>query len=99
MGYVIPAIVFDGRKELPRLFPDKKVQPCQFLLQKTVHKYLTKHLKTEVDIALKETMDTLTKTDKESFIGMLGKWCQKWVGYLKDRTTDPETGKRYYTHK
>ena len=44
-------------------------------------------------------MDTLTKNDKETFIGMLGKWCQKWVGYLKDRTTDPETGKRYYTHK
>ena len=82
MGYVIPSKVFDGRKELPRLFPDKKLQPCQFLLQKTVHKYLTKHLKTEVDIALKETMDTLTKTDKESFIGMLGKWCQKWADGL-----------------
>ena len=47
MGYEIPAVVVDGRKGLPKMFPDKKVQLCQFHQQKTVRKYVTKHPKTE----------------------------------------------------
>lgn len=72
MGYVIPAVVFDGRKGLPAMFPDKKVQLCQFHQQKTVRKYLTKHPKTEAAIELKAIVDMLTNTDKESFVGMFG---------------------------
>ena len=41
----------------------------------------------------------LTNTDKESFVGMFDEWCEKWDGYLKERTTDTETGKSHYTHK
>jgi hypothetical protein len=99
MGYEIPAVVFDGRKGLPAMFPDKKVQLCQFHQQKTVRKYLTKHPKTEAAVELKEIVDMLTKTDKESFVGMFEEWCVKWDEYLKERTTDPETGKSHYTHK
>lgn len=99
MGYVIPAVVFDGRKGLPAMFPDKKVQLCQFHQQKTVRKYLTKHPKTEAAIELKAIVDMLTNTDKESFVGMFDEWCEKWDGYLKERTTDTETGKSHYTHK
>ena len=99
MGYVIPAVVFDGRKGLPAMFPDKKVQLCQFHQQKTVRKYLTKHPKAEAAIELKAIVDMLTNTDKESFVGMFDEWCEKWDGYLKERTTDTETGKSHYTHK
>ena len=99
MGYEIPAVVFDGRKGLPKMFPDKKVQLCQFHQQKTVRKYITKHPKTEAAQELKEIVDLLTKTDKEFFEGMFGEWCVKWDGYLRERTTDPETGKSHYTHK
>ena len=99
MGYEIPALVFDGRKGLPKMFPDKMVQLCQFHQQKTVRKYITKHPKTEAAVELKEIVDLLTKTDKESFEGMFGQWCAKWDGYLRERTTDPETGKSHYTHK
>ena len=99
MGYEIPAVVFDGRKGLPKMFPDKTVQLCQFHQQKTVRKYITKHPKTEAAQELKEIVDLLTKTDKESFEGMFGEWCGKWDGYLRERTTDPETGKSHYTHK
>ena len=99
MGYEIPAVVFDGRKGLPAMFPDKKVQLCQFHQQKTVRKYLTKHPKTEAAIELKAIVDMLTNTDKESFVGMFDEWCEKWDGYLKERTTDTETGKSHYIHK
>ncbi len=99
LGYEIPAVVCDGRKGLPMMFPDKKVQLCQFHQQKTVRKYLTKHPKTEAGKELKQIVDMLTETDKESFEGMFGEWCERWDSYLKERTTDPETGKSRYTHK
>ena len=99
LGYEIPAVVCDGRKGLPMMFPDKKVQLCQFHQQKTVRKYLTKHPKTEAGKELKQIVDMLTETDKESFEGMFGEWCERWGSYLKERTTDLETGKSRYTHK
>lgn len=99
MGYEILAVVFDGRKGLPGMFPGKKVQLCQFHQQKTVRKYLTKHPKTEAGAELKEIADMLTKTDKESFEGMFAEWCERWEDYLKERTTDPETNKSHYTHR
>ena len=99
MGYEIPAVVVDGRKGLPGMFPDKKVQLCQFHQQKTVRKYLTKHPKTEAGVELKGIVDMLTRTDKESFVEMFDEWCAKWDDYLRERTTDPDTGKSHYTHK
>lgn len=99
MGYEIPAVVFDGRKGLPKMFPDKKVQLCQFHQQKTVYRYITRHPKTEAALELKEIVDMLTKTDKESFVGMFEGWCTKWDGYLKERSEEPGTGKKHYTHK
>ena len=81
------------------MFPDKKVQLCQFHQQKTVRKYITKHPKTGAAQELKEIVDLLTKTDKESFEGMFGEWCVKWVGYLRERTMDSETGISHYSHK
>jgi len=98
-GYEILALVMDGRKGLPGMFPNKKVQLCQFHQQKTVRKYITKHPKTEAALELKQIVDLLAKTDKESFEGLFGAWCEKWDGYLKERTVDPESGKSYYTHK
>ena len=99
MGYEIPAVVFDGRTGLPAKFPGKKVQICQFHQQKTVRKYLTKKPKTEAAKELKQIVDMLTKTDKESFVGMFEGWCMKWDDYLKERTSDPGTGKSRYSHK
>jgi len=81
------------------MFPDKKVQLCQSHQQKTVRKYITKNPKTEAGKEHKEIVDMLTETDKESFEGMFLDWCEKWDAYLKERTTDPDTGESHYTHK
>ena len=99
MGHEIPAVVFDGRKGLPKMFPGKKVQLCQFHQQKTARRYITKHPKTEAAVELKQIVDLLAKTDRESFVGMFECWCAKWDGFLRERTTDPDTGRSHYTHK
>ena len=41
----------------------------------------------------------MTITDKESFIGALGLWYEKWEFFLKERTINPVTNKSTYTHK
>lgn len=99
MGYEILALVVDGRRGLPVMFPDKKVQLCQFHQQKTVRKYLTEHPKTDAAKVLKMIVDMLTRTDKESFEGMFDEWCVRWDDYLKERSTDPGTERSHYTHK
>ena len=98
-GFKIPAVVCDGRKGLPKMFPDKKVQLCQFHQQETVRRKITKHPKTQAAIELKQIVDMLTKTDKESFEGMFSEWCAKWDCFLRERTIDPENNKSHYTHK
>lgn len=83
--------------EIP--FPGKLMQLCQFHQQKIVRRYLTKHPKTEAGKELKQIVDLLTKTDKESFTGLFCEWCEKWSDYLRERTVDTETGKSHYTHR
>ena len=41
----------------------------------------------------------MKQTDKESFIGALQLWFEKWKDFLNERTTNPITNKSFYTHK
>lgn len=41
----------------------------------------------------------MTKTDKDSFIGMLEQWHSKWKTFISERSVDTKSGKSYYTHK
>lgn len=99
MGYRVEAIVCDGRRGLPEMFPGKKVQLCQFHQLKTVRRYLTKSPKSEAAVELKKIADMLARTDRESFEGLFGQWCVRWERYLKERAIDPLTGRSHYAHK
>ena len=46
-----------------------------------------------------EVMDLMKQTDKESFIGTLDLWYEKWKDFLNERTINPQTNKSFYTHK
>lgn len=98
-GYTIAAIVCDGRKGLIQSFPQIPVQMCQFHQSAIIRRYLTKKPKLLAAKELMEIMDIMKKTDKESFTGALQDWFEKWEGFLKERTTNLETGKSFYTHK
>ena len=99
LGYEVAAIVCDGRRGLPEMFPDKPVQLCQFHQIKTVRRYLTKSPKIEAARELMKIVNTMTKTDKDPFIREFDKWCTRWDDYLGERTTDPLTGRSHYVHK
>jgi hypothetical protein len=67
----------------------------QFHQSAIIRRYLTKNPKLKASQEQMEVVDLMTITDKESFIGALG----KWDFFLKERTINPVTNKSAYTHK
>jgi hypothetical protein len=98
-GFIIKAIVCDGRKGLFQLFGNIPMQMCQFHQAAIITRYLTRNPKIEAGKELRELTLLLTKTDKESFIGGLDQWHAKWKSFLNERTKEAATGKTHYTHK
>lgn len=98
-GFIVLAIVCDGRKGLIRSFGNIPVQMCQFHQSAIIRRYLTKNPKLKPSQELMEVVDLMTITDKESFEGALGLWFGKWEFFLNERTTNPQTKKSAYTHK
>jgi hypothetical protein len=98
-GFTVKAIVCDGRKGLIQSFPDLPVQMCQFHQCAIIRRYLTKNPKLQAAKELLEVVDLMKQTDKESFIGFLELWFEKWESFLKERTVNPLTKKSFYTHK
>lgn len=99
MGFVIRGIVCDGRRGLIQSFGDIPVQMCQFHQVAIVRKYLTKNPKLPAAVELKAIAGIMKETDRESFEGALDDWHAKWKEFIDERSTSPETGKTFYTHK
>jgi len=98
-GFIIVAIVCDGRTGLLNSFKDIPIQMCQFHQVAIIRRYITKKPKTPCAIELKEFVSMMKMTDKESFEGGLELWFNKWEPYLNERTINLETGKSHFTHK
>ncbi len=98
-GFSILAIVCDGRKGLIQSFGNIPVQMCQFHQSAIIRRYLTKKPKLQAALELMEVVDLIKKTDKESFVGALQMWFDKWEFFLNERSINIETNKSFYTHK
>ena len=98
-GFEILAIVCDGRRGLISSFTDIPVQMCQFHQAAIIRRYITKNPKLPASIELKNIVNMMKQTDKESFEGALKQWHIKWKLFLDERTINENTGKSYYTHK
>ena len=98
MGYTIQAIVCDGKTGLLQSFGLIPVQMCQFHQVAIVIRYLTKKPKLEAAKELKNIIHLLTKTDKESFVGAMDDWHEKWELFLNEKTKN-ENGKSQFTHR
>jgi len=75
------------------------VQMCQFHQVAIIRGCLTKNPKLLAAIELKEIVAWMKDTDRTSFEGALNDWHLKWESFLKEKTTNLETGKSHYTHK
>jgi len=97
-GIKIQSIICDGRRGLFSLFSNVPMQYCQFHQVKTIRTYLTKKPKMQASKELWELTLLLSQTDKESFIGGLNEWYEKWKSFLDERKID-EQGRKRYVHK
>jgi hypothetical protein len=97
-GIQIQALICDGRKGLLTLFEGIPVQMCQFHQVAIIRRYVTKKPKLQASKELWELVLLLSKTDKESFVGGLAAWHQKWKDFLGERKKDA-AGKDRYVHK
>ncbi len=99
LGFVILAVVADGKPGLKPLYKKLPVQMCHFHQKLIITRYLTMRPKLEAGIELRELVHSLLEKDEESFSQELAAWHEKWHEFLKERTTNPETGRWHYTHK
>ena len=98
-GWQIKAIVCDGKRGLFHAFGNIPVQMCQFHQVAIVTRYITKNPKLPAGKELKEIVKLLTRTDKESFVGAMDDWNEKWQNFLKEKTyAQLNKRKWHYTH-
>jgi hypothetical protein len=98
-GFVIKAVLADGKPGLKRLYGEKPMQMCHFHQKQIITRYLTTRPKLEAGQELRVLVHGLCDADEESFTKELVAWHTQWHEFLKERTTNPETGKWHYTHK
>jgi hypothetical protein len=98
-GFIISAIVLDGRPGVRKVFADRPVQMCHYHQKAIIRRYLTNKPKLEASIKLKEITTGLCTDNKKDFTKKLTHWYQKWESFLKEKTMDLNTGKWHYTHR
>lgn len=98
-GVVVKAIVCDGRRGLAQRFAGIPVQLCQFHQVATITRYLTRNPKHPSGQELRALTLMLARTDKDSFIGGLLLWHERWKAFLDERTIESTTGRSRYTHQ
>ena len=99
MGFVIKAVVADGKPGLKRLYDDVPAQMCHFHQKAIVTRHLTTRPRLEAGIELRGLTHSLCDAKEEAFAQGLAEWYVKWRMFLAEKTTNPETGKWSYTHK
>ena len=97
-GYNILDIVSDGLKGLRQEFYQYRFQHCQFHQVMTIRTKLTLHPKLQASQELLGIAKMLCHTDKDSFIGALDAWQEKWKDFINERAKGTD-GKTHYVHK
>lgn len=97
--FVIKAVVLDGRVGIREVFVGIPVQMCHFHQKRIINKYLTTRPKLQAGIELREIARTIPRSNEEELTKRLDEWFLKWKQFLKQKTTDQNTGRWFYTHK
>lgn len=98
-GFIIQALVIDGRNGVREAFPDIPVQMCQFHQIQIVTRYLTKHPKLPAGQELRSIALTLSHSDHNTFAALLEKWRQRWHGFLQEKMPDQNGKHFHYVHR
>ena len=98
-GFVIQGVVADGKRGIQGVYKDLPIQMCHFHQKQIVTRYITTRPKLEASIELRKLVHGLCDADEEDFALELEAWREKWHEFLNERTVNPETNKRPFTHR
>lgn len=86
-GFKVYGAVIDGMRGLAQALPFP-VQLCQFHQMLIVRRYLTQEPELDASKELLELVNTITKMDKESFVGAFGEWYERNRDVVNERSHD-----------
>lgn len=106
-GVSVRGIISDGQKGLISavrlVFPGIPHQRCLAHIKRLSLAWLTKSPRTEAGVLLRKIVVPLTKikTKEEARIWADSylKWCEKFNDFLKEKSSNPLTGRSWYTHR
>lgn len=98
-GFVILAVVADGKPGIKGVYEDLPIQMCQFHQKLIITRYLTMRPKLEAGKELRKLVHGLCDADEECFALELEAWHGKWREFLNERTVNPETNRKSFTHR
>ena len=99
-GWIINAVVLDGRPGAKAVFADLPVQMCHYHQKAILNRYLTTKPRLEASIELRRLTSSFTKINEQKFKHILDLWYLKWSVFLKERTYQIDNPKRWhYTHR
>lgn len=98
-GYVILSVTADGFPGIYSAFHDIPFQMCHVHMERLVVKGTTKNPQTEAGVVLLALVRTLHRTNKKTFNKRLDMYVEKYRNFLNEKTTNPISSERYWTHK
>lgn len=98
-GFVIKAVVTDGKPGARAVFSDVPAQMCHFHQKAIITRYLTLRPKLEAGKELKAIAQGLCEETEETLSRQLADWHEKWREFMSERTINPDTRRWSYTHK
>ena len=87
-GFKIYGAVIDGMRGLAQALYPTPVQMCQFHQILIIRRYLTQEPDLEASVQLLDLVKSITRMDKESFIGAFNEWYEKYKDVLNERVHD-----------
>lgn len=98
-GFVLTAVVLDGRTGIPRVFRDIPVQICQFHMLQIVRRKLTLRPESEAGQDLLSLVFTIANTNDVTFETALQKWHEHYEDFINEKTYTLGTKRWRYTHR
>lgn len=99
LGYIILSVTMDGLPGLANVFKEIPVQFCHFHQAQIVRRYTTENPKISQGHELLDLIRVLTFTEEYVFSHRLQLYISRHRDFLNQKTIDPITGKRFFTHK
>ena len=87
-GFKVYGAVIDGMRGLAQALYPIPVQMCQFHQILIIRRYLTQGPDLEASVQLLDLVKSITRMDKESFIGAFNEWYEKYKDVLNERVHD-----------